>query len=56
MVTAAKRAIRRGVPKLTAAQVYLVAALVDTMRYGVDRGHWGISAEYARGAEKGGPR
>lgn len=46
-LASAKRAIRRGLPRLTAEQVFHVAAVVDTMQYGEDRGRWALSVSYA---------
>lgn len=43
----AKRAIRRGLSHLKPPDVFRVAALVETLAYGEDRGHWALSVSYA---------
>lgn len=46
-IASAKRAIRRSLSGLTPKQVFGVAAMVETLQHGEDRGRWGLSASYA---------
>ncbi len=46
-MSSAKRAVRRDLAHLTRQQVFLLAAMADTFRYGDDRGHWQLSALWA---------
>jgi hypothetical protein len=46
-LASAKRAIRRALAQLTPVQVFSVACVVETLAYGEDRGHWGLSIAHA---------
>lgn len=46
-VTAARRAIRRALPKLTPIQVCRLAATAELLAYGEDRGRWSLSVPSA---------
>jgi hypothetical protein len=46
-VASTLRAIRRALAELTPAQVFSVACVVETLAYGEDRGHWGLSIAHA---------